>query len=202
VQNRTAPEDRGVAFLPILTLLCFAFAMVGATFPLHAAKLRPLAGADPPHFNLRATTDTDFSLVSVRGHRVLVHFFATWCEVCREELPSLNRLAERANGNVKVVAISVSEPDRRVRRFVETTPVKFPVLLDHDGTTAKAWKVSTLPTTFLLDTSLHPRLVVDTDFAWDSLDLARLDEMLGSEPRNSPAAKIETTTTSTLKGGS
>jgi thiol-disulfide isomerase/thioredoxin len=102
---------------------------------------------------------------------VLVHFFATWCEPCREELAALRRLAARAEPNsMAVLAISVAEIDLRVRRFLETIPVTFPVLLDRDRAIAKAWKISTLPSTVILDSNLKPRLVVETDFAWDQIE--------------------------------
>ena len=105
---------------------------------------------------------------------MLVHFFATWCEPCREELPALNRLTARAGGSVKVLAIAVADADRSVQRFFETMPVDFPILLDRDRAVAKAWSVATLPTTFVLDASLQPKFVVETDFAWDTIDPGNL----------------------------
>ncbi len=115
----------------------------------------------------------NIALEAARGHIVLVHFFATWCEPCREELPALNRLAARADGGVKVLAIAVADADRSVQRFLESVPVDFPVLLDRDRTVAKAWQVATLPTSFVLDAALRPRLVVESDYAWDSVDPAK-----------------------------
>jgi thiol-disulfide isomerase/thioredoxin len=132
----------------------------------------------PDSFTLPDIGGADATLESERGHVVLVHFFATWCEPCREELPALSRLAARASGTVKVLAISVAEVDLRVRRFVATTPVNFPVLLDRERAVTKAWGVSTLPTTFVLDAKLRPRLVVETDFAWDSIDPGKLTDMV------------------------
>jgi peroxiredoxin len=127
-----------------------------------------------PLFTLPDASGTDVPLADQRGRIVLVHFFATWCEPCREELPALNRLSARAGSNVKVIAISVAEADLRVRRFIETMPVNFPVLLDRERAVAKAWNVTTLPTTFVLDANLRPRFVVETDFAWDTFDAAKV----------------------------
>jgi peroxiredoxin len=154
----------------------------GAASPLHAvavaAELQHWSGGEQSTFTLPDTNGADVALAAERGHVVLVHFFATWCEPCREELPALNRLAARAHGKVKVLAISVAEVDPRVRRFIEATPVNFPILLDRDRTVAKAWNVSTLPTTFVLDENLNPKLVVETDFAWDSVDPIKLIGLL------------------------
>jgi thiol-disulfide isomerase/thioredoxin len=154
--------------------LCMALAAPSPLKAATAADLQRWTQGPRPTFTLPDTTGTDVALESGRGHVVLVHFFATWCEPCREELPALNRLSARANGKVKVIAISVADVDLRVRSFIETLPVSFPVLLDRERAVAKAWKVTSLPTTFVLDKNLHPRLVVETDFAWDNFDPAKV----------------------------
>ncbi len=61
----------------------------------------------------------------------------------------------RRSRALAVLAISVAEVEPRVRRFVETMPVNFPILLDRDRAVAKAWNVATLPTTFVLDANLE-----------------------------------------------
>jgi thiol-disulfide isomerase/thioredoxin len=126
---------------------------------------------------LPASTGSDVALENERGHIVIVHFFASWCEPCREELPALSRLAARTNDRVRILAISVAEVDLRVQRFLETTSVGFPVLLDRERTVAREWGVSTLPTSFILDANLRPRLVVEADFAWDKVDSSKLTTM-------------------------
>jgi len=143
-----------------------------------AAELQRWTAGAQPIFSLPNTTGANVALEAARGHVVLVHFFATWCEPCREELPALNRLAARANGSVKVLAVAVADADQRVQRFFETMPVDFPVLLDRDRAVAKAWSVATLPTTFVLDASLQPKFVVETDFAWDTIDPGKFSSAL------------------------
>ena len=160
-------------------MLGFVF---GAVSPQRAvattAELQPWTQGPQPSFMLPNVSGTDVALDSERGHVVLVHFIATWCEPCCEEVPALNRLAVRAKGTVKVLAISVADVDLRVRRFIKTTPVNFPVLLDRERVVTKLWKVSTLPTTFVLDAILEPRLVVETEFASDSVNPGKLTDTL------------------------
>jgi thiol-disulfide isomerase/thioredoxin len=104
-----------------------------------------------------------------RGAPLLIHYFATWCIPCRRELPALAALAARYPSlRLTILAISVGEPDARVRRFFEMLPVPFPVLLDRERAAAKAWAVDVLPTTILLDSRMEPRFFVEGEFDWRS----------------------------------
>jgi thiol-disulfide isomerase/thioredoxin len=106
------------------------------------------------------------------GRVVLVHFFATWCEPCRDELASLASLARMPGVQPPLIlAINVAEVPARVRRFLEGTAIDFPVLLDSDRAVTKAWGVYALPTTFVLDRDLVPRLMVEGDLDWTNEDV-------------------------------
>src|SRR5262245_7671219 len=152
-----------------------AFGLSGAPFPARADKAPELerwTGGEKPSFILPAIDGAHFNLAALRGQVVLVHFFATWCEPCREELPALRRLFARSKDDqFGVVAISVAEVPLRVKRFLDQTPLDFPVLLDGDRTVAKAWGVDSLPTTFVLDAKLKVRFAIERDFDWDRLDV-------------------------------
>jgi thiol-disulfide isomerase/thioredoxin len=174
---------------PISALLA---AMPAAASP---ATLAPWSGGQPPAFMLDDLTGTAQRLDTFRGQVVLVHFFATWCEPCIFEMASLQRLAQASRDRpLAIVAVNVGELDLRVRAFFEKRPVEFPVLLDRDRATAKAWGISALPATVVLDVSLHPRLSVDGDLDWTRPDvlsaIAALypdtihDETAGHPPAN------------------
>jgi peroxiredoxin len=137
--------------------------------------------ASKPSFSLDDLAGARHDLSGTPAPLVLVHFFATWCEPCREELPALQRLRDRDKDRaLAVFAISVGEPDLRVRRFFEPMPVSFPVLLDRDKEVAKTWQVETLPTTYILDGSLKPRLLVEGEFGWDQVKLRELLDAVSS----------------------
>ena len=84
-----------------------------------------------------------------------------------------------------IVAIDVAEVDLRVRAFFEKIPVDFAVLLDRDRAVSKAWGVSALPTTFVLDANLAPKLFVEGDLDWSHSDiLTTLEALYPTETSN------------------
>jgi peroxiredoxin len=190
-----APEFRGAQFGPMAGSLRFAVLTTVLLFGLsplsavRAAELMPVGDATKPDFSLHDLDGKTVPLTAFKGRTVLVHFFATWCEPCREELPALNRFLKRSGPDASVVAISVAEVDPRVKRFFDAAPVDFPVLLDRDRKIAKSWKISALPTTYVLDANMKPMLVVEADFAWDTIDI---DPATGKLTKSSSSETIPT----------
>lgn len=90
-----------------------------------------------------------------KGKPVVINFWATWCEPCREEMPSLARLAVRWHARgLTVLTVAVADNDKRVEEFLwETLPEKqtLPVLHDREQTISRAWGARVLPTTVVLD---------------------------------------------------
>jgi thiol-disulfide isomerase/thioredoxin len=152
-----------------------------------AASLEPWTGVLPPPQTLRTLDNEQRSLDARPGRVVLVHFFATWCEPCRDEMTALNRLADHFAGQpFDILAVDVAEPEVRVRAFFKKFPVRFPVLLDSDRAAIKAWGVVTLPSTFVLGTR-QPALKVEGDLDWmDPSVLDSLTKMLRDPPGSRP----------------
>ena len=170
-----------VAVAGLLALVRVPGEAPSSSSPADAASQRrlmevpsPLKGSKPS-FSLDDLAGARHDLSGTPAGLVLVHFFATWCEPCREELPALQRLSDRGKeSSLAVFAISVGEPDLRVRRFFEPMPLTFPVLLDRDKEVAKTWQVETLPTTYVLDGARKPRLLVEGEFEWDRVKVGEL----------------------------
>jgi peroxiredoxin len=116
-----------------------------------AQELKPWTGGDAPALALEDLDGRPHRLESYRGKVVLINFWATWCEPCREEMPSIDRLLRSMAGRpFAVLAVNLAEPHARIRTYLEKTPVGFTVLLDRDTAVAKAWKARILPATYVV----------------------------------------------------
>jgi peroxiredoxin len=178
----SAPEFRGAPVRQAKTLFRAAVLTVCLLLALQssvsAGELVRTDGAVNPDFSLRDLDGRSVSLRAFKGRMLLVHFFATWCEPCREELPALGRFLDRSSSRASVLAISIAEPEPRLKRFFEQMPVNFPVLLDPDRNVAKSWNISALPTTYVLDADAKPVLIVEGEFPWDTIDADRITGLL------------------------
>lgn len=117
------------------------------------AQRRPWPkGLATPPLDLAAWEGARWRLADARGRVVLLNFWASWCEPCRAEMPSLEALAERDAGRgLTVVAVNFRETDGAIRRFLDRTPLTLPILRDADGGAAKDWQVRIYPTTVVVD---------------------------------------------------
>ena len=124
-----------------------------------AIKIRPqvnlvAVGSRAPQFTAtdlasgRVTTLADF-----RGTVVLLNVWATWCQPCRVEMPSLERLHRRLGGaDFRVVAVSVDEqgPDV-VAKFAQDLGLSFEILHDRSGAIQAAYQTTGVPESFVID---------------------------------------------------
>jgi thiol-disulfide isomerase/thioredoxin len=152
--------------------------------PLALARLVPSglkdwSGESKPPFNLEQLQGGQRQLSHSDSDIVLVHFFATWCASCHEEMTSLQKLAGQLSDKaVMILAIDVADMDLRARRYFEINPVDFPVLLDRDRKTAAAWDVYSLPMTFILDKSRKPKYVAEASLDWSRPDVVEFIDTL------------------------
>jgi thiol-disulfide isomerase/thioredoxin len=156
----------------ILLLRAFAaltlIALAGAGAIAMAGELKPAAGNAAP-FVLRDLSGREHRLADYRGKVVVLNFWATWCEPCRKEMPSLDRLAIRLEGKpFAVLAVDFGEDVPRVSDFASRMPLSFPLLLDRDGAVTRNWKVYTLPHTFVIDAAQRLRYAAMGALDWDA----------------------------------
>jgi thiol-disulfide isomerase/thioredoxin len=107
-----------------------------------------------PDFLLRDSSGSTLHLSELRGHPVILHFWSTWCEPCRVELPTLETLAHQmTDSSVILVAVAIdTEADAaRIRRYANDLGVSFPVYLAREGTISDRYWSWGVPVTYLID---------------------------------------------------
>jgi thiol-disulfide isomerase/thioredoxin len=169
-------------------LLALAAALVfsGA----HAAELRPWTSGATPPLALEDLEGRKHDLADYRGKVVLINFWATWCEPCRAEMPSMERLRSQLAGQpFAVLGVNMAEPLSRIEKFTATVPVGFTLLRDRDGATARAWHARVLPASFVVDGEGRVRYYVYGELDWSSeAVLAKVRELLRSSASSSTRA--------------
>lgn len=151
-----AATSAGAAWLPARAQ--------GLTGP--AYELSPWAGPVST-LGLVDTTGKTWQPADLHGRAVLLNFWASWCEPCRAEMPTLQQVADfYGPDKLLVLAINFKEPAARALQFAKTTGVTLPVLLDLKGEAARRWGVKVFPTTLMMDSAGRPRLRVKGEVDW------------------------------------
>jgi thiol-disulfide isomerase/thioredoxin len=112
------------------------------------------------------------SIASLRGHVVLLDFWATWCAPCRVIIPKLGELQSRYGAQgLNVLGVS-TEGTAEVALFAQRMAMHYVVAVDKHAETTHAYGVSSLPTLVVID---KRGVVRDVSIGFDPNDDARLD---------------------------
>ena len=111
-----------------------------------------------PDFTLPTIDGQVVSLSSLRGKKVILNFWATWCPPCREEMPDLEAFySEHAKEkNVVVLAVNLTSAEASVgdvKKFIKKYNLTFPVLLAKSDKLAAQYQAFTIPTSYIIDSN-------------------------------------------------
>src|SRR5262245_31754493 len=160
-----AARLRAVAVL----LMVVAGAMSSGRAPAETSRFLPWTEAPPAAFVLKDLAGHPASVADYRGKVVLVSFWATWCEFCREQMLAMRRLRAQLSGQpFEIVAVNYGESPAKVREYARSLSVDFPVILDPSQEGARAWRVRVLPVSFVVAADGRPRYTVLGEFDWAS----------------------------------
>ena len=142
-------------------------------------------GDRAPGFSLQALDGKTVSLADFRGKVILVHFWATWCPPCVEEMPALERLRHSLDSErFALLTVSADEDRSQVESYRDRLKLSLPILLDPSHEVSRAYQTYRYPESFLLDREgkVVSRFVGPRE--WDSeIYVDRIRELLGGEPR-------------------
>ncbi len=94
-------------------------------------------GQQAPDFSTVTADGQEVKLSDLQGKVVMLQFTASWCGVCRKEMPHIEKEVwqkHKGNSNFALFGIDLDEPKEKVQQFAQDIPVTYPLLLDPKGT--------------------------------------------------------------------
>jgi thiol-disulfide isomerase/thioredoxin len=112
----------------------------------------PNVGDGAPDFEYTLSDGTTHRLSELRGKRVLLNFWATWCEPCRAEMPDLQQAADTYGDSVVILGVNKLEPVAVIPPFADELQIRFPLIVNTKGDIANRYGARNIPTSFFINT--------------------------------------------------
>lgn len=168
------------AFYPILILLLLATLLAGCDRsrrePTPApAPTNQAIGKPAPDFVLKDTKGKSWRLSELKGKVVFVNFWATWCPPCRSEMPSMQELVQTLPAkDFQMLAILSNDQAEVAERFAAGIGFSAPILLDPENLAARAYGITGVPETYIVDRQGILREAVIGPLHWNSPEARRM----------------------------
>jgi thiol-disulfide isomerase/thioredoxin len=112
----------------------------------------PNTGDLAPDFAYTLSDGTTHKLSELRGKKVLLNFWATWCEPCRAEMPDLQKLSDTYGGAVVILGVNKLEPVAVIPPFADELRISFPLIVNTKGDISNRYVAKNIPTSFFINT--------------------------------------------------
>jgi peroxiredoxin len=130
-----------------MATLALAFGCITAT-----ADTRTLIGKPAPDFALRAIGGPNLRMSEHRGEVVVIAFWSSRCNPCRDSLKELNALnANWSTAGLTVIGVNVDDNAQAARDYAGSLAVAYPLLLDPTKQVARAYRIEALPNVVVID---------------------------------------------------
>ena len=140
-----------------LSLLLLGASLLQLT-AVYADPLKPPKGirhyeiGAAPDFSLADMDGESFDLASARGKWVFLHFWASWCGPCREEMPAIQQMQGKLDDEAfEIVLVNTAEDEDTIFSFLAEIGMDVNSLMDADGLVTEQYNPRGLPTTVLID---------------------------------------------------
>ena len=179
------PSNRKKVFIPIVVILVL---IVGALMAVKASVHKEASLATQPVELIEGAELANIELVKIDGGKVhlsdlphkvmMINFWATWCEACMEEMPSLVSLRdEYASKGFEILGINVDEnPQQAAPSVVKKMGIKFPIYTDKSNALAEMFDVHAIPLTIVIDKNRKILQVEAGGRDWNTEDMHQLME--------------------------
>lgn len=115
------------------------------------AKKKATVGLDAPLFELKDAEGKTWKLSDLKGKVVIINFWASWCETCKEEKPYLmDVLKKMKDERLQYLSILYNNEPSEAVRYMKDSGFYFPILID-DKQVASDYGITGVPETFIVD---------------------------------------------------
>lgn len=106
-----------------------------------------------PEIALNDLSGRNYTLSEVNGSLVFINFWATWCEPCREEMPSIQRLYNQFKDvkGFRMLTVLFRDDYQKALAYMKENNYEFPVLMDSSEKTAMSYGITGVPETYIVD---------------------------------------------------
>jgi len=178
--SRRSFDLLAVGLLVVGGLWTYASRMAPAS--LEQAQAAPQSGFLAPDFTLGTLSGETITLSDLRGHPILLNWWASWCLPCRAEMPAMQRVYDhyRDDGFI-VLAVNATLQDSRAaaQSFVDEFGFTYPILLDLDGSVASLYRLRAFPSSYFIDAEGVISEVVIGGPMDEALLATRVEQLLG-----------------------
>lgn len=137
-----------------------------------ATDVAPKKGYVAPSFKLDSLDDRSYQVGGARDKPLLLNYWASWCGPCSYEAPYIQALFEKYKDQIDIYGVNTTKNDflPDVKAMVSKFELKFPILLDKEGTVTNLYNVQVLPTSFFID---KQGAIVDVAFLLEPEELEK-----------------------------
>jgi thiol-disulfide isomerase/thioredoxin len=128
-------------------------------------------GAPPPDFSVRTAQGTRH-LSDLRGKPVVINFWASWCPPCTNELPYFERIAQTYGDRIAIVTVDWNEDPGVAQSYLRSHDLHLPLVPDQQSQIYRAYSLSEVPDTVVLDAQGNVTYVSVGELSWDELNTA------------------------------
>lgn len=150
-------QDILIRIFSIILLLSSAVWIILTTIQTTARDqsilFAPQIGFLLPDFELNGIEGENHQISDYKGKPIIINFWASWCKPCEAEMPALQKMYQKYSSDVVFLTINSTNQDNlvNVQNFINKFQLKFPVLLDQEGSVNSLFQVQALPTTFFVN---------------------------------------------------
>lgn len=121
----------------------------GADLP----QTKTIVGLNAPELELKDNTGNIYTLSALKGTVLFINFWASWCEPCKTEMPSIQALYDRfkEDKRFRMLTVLYNDDYSKAVNYMKDHGLQFPLLTDSDGKTAGAYGITGVPETYIVD---------------------------------------------------